>query len=231
VATAPAPTRRARLREALKTDIKGCAARQLAEGGPAAVSLRGIAREVGVSPAALYGYFDSLDDLFTALITDGYDALADAVAEAVDGQPDAAPGERMLAGIRAFRTWALSDPATFRLLYFNPVPGFEPQPEGPTMAASLRVFVPLLALLVDGWTTGALPPPPPGPAVDTAKFEQYFGLAITSDQLRLATECWAEFHGLVALEINGHIADDWVDPDALYEANIQSTVRRMGWKI
>src|SRR5262245_24605497 len=97
----PAGSRRARLREALTADIKRCAAQQLAAGGPGAVSLRGIAREVGVSPAALYGYFDSLDDLFTALVTDGYDSLADAVAAAVDEHRDAPPGERMLAAIRA----------------------------------------------------------------------------------------------------------------------------------
>jgi len=228
-AAAPA-SRRTRLREALTADIKRCAARQLAEGGPAAVSLRGIAREVGVSPAALYGYFDSLDDLFTALVTDGYDALADAVGAAANAQPDDPPGERMLAAIRAFREWARADPPTFRLLYFNAVPGYQPAPDSPTMAASLRVFVPMLAILVDGWSSGALPPPPPGPAVDTSEFQRYFGLAITSDQLRLATECWAEFHGMVALEICGCITADWVDPDALFEANIQSMSRRFGWK-
>ena len=89
-----APTRRARLREAMNADIKECACRQLAEGGPPAVTLRGIAREIGVSPAALYGYFDSLEALFTALIVDGYEDLADAV-EAAANQPGT-PGFRLL---------------------------------------------------------------------------------------------------------------------------------------
>jgi AcrR family transcriptional regulator len=224
-------TRRERLRLALIADIKECACRQLAEGGPAAVTLRGIAREIGVSPAALYGYFDSLDALFTALITDGYDDLADAVAAAVAVPPADEPGARMLAGVRAFREWALAQPATFRLLYFSPVPGYEAPVDGPTMTASLRVFVPLLALMVDAWVSGVLPPPPPGPAVDVTKFHERFGLTIASDQLRMATECWAEFHGLVALEINGHIHADWVDPAALYEANMQSLLLRLGFAL
>ncbi len=229
--TTPSPSRRERLREALIADIKGCACRQLADGGPAAVTLRGIAREIGVSPAALYGYFDSLDALFTAIITDGYDDLADAVAAAVAIPPADQLGARMLAGIRAFREWALAEPATFRLLYFSAVPDIEPMADDPALTASLRVFVPLLALMVEGWASGVLPPAPPGPAVDVTKFHERFDLAITSDQLRMATECWAEFHGLVALEINGHIHPDWVDPTALYEANVQSLLHRMGFSL
>jgi AcrR family transcriptional regulator len=229
--TSPSPSRRERLREALIADIKGCACRQLAEGGPAAVTLRGIAREIGVSPAALYGYFESLDALFTAIITDGYDDLADAVAAAVAVPPADELGSRMLAGIRAFREWALAEPATFRLLYFNAVPDIEPMADDPALTASLRVFVPLLAMMVEGWASGVLPPAPPGPAVDVTKFHERFDLAITSDQLRMATECWAEFHGLVALEINGHIHPDWVDPTALYEANVQALLQRMGFSL
>jgi AcrR family transcriptional regulator len=224
-----APTRRERLREAMNADIKECAARQLAEGGPSAVTLRGIAREIGVSPAALYGYFDSLEALFTALIVDGYEDLADAVAAAA--AQSGSPGARLLETCRAFRRWALAHPARFRLLYFSPLPGYEAPPDGETMAASLRVFVPMLGIIVGGWRDGTLPPPPPGPPVDATKFHEYFGLEISSDELRMATECWAEFHGLVALEVNGHILEHWVDPEALFDANMIATIRRLGFTI
>ena len=187
----------------MNADIKDCACRQLAEGGPPAVTLRGIAREIGVSPAALYGYFDSLDALFTALIVDGYEDLADAVAGG-RGQPGT-PGVRLLESTRAFRRWALAHPARFRLLYFSPCPGYEAPADGETLTASLRVFVPMLAIIIGGFRDGTLPPPPPGPAVDPTKFHEHFGLEISPDELRMTTECWAEFHGLVALEVNGHI--------------------------
>src|SRR5690242_18050425 len=103
--TVPTPTRRERLRTELVAHIKQVALQQLEAGGPSAVSLRGIAREVGVSPAALYGYFDSLDDLFTALITDGFDSLADAVEAAVEGAARESRGEQMLAAALAYRQW------------------------------------------------------------------------------------------------------------------------------
>jgi hypothetical protein len=59
----------------------------------------------------------------------------------------------------------------------------------------------------------------------------HFGLEITSDQLRMTTECWAEFHGLVALEVNGHIVEEWVDPAALFDANMIATIRRIGFEL
>ncbi len=221
-------TRRDRLRAELVDSIKQAALGQLEVGGPAAVSLRGIAREIGVSPAALYGYFDSLDDLFTALITDGFNDLADTVDAAVHGDPAAPLGVKMLRGLLAYRDWALANAPRFRLCYFAPVPGYEAPADGPTLAASLRVALPLLQVLAEGWATGRLAAPPPGPRVDTSKFEERFGLALTSDQLRSSTECWGEFHGLVALELNGHIHPEWADPAELYEANMRSMIRRIG---
>jgi AcrR family transcriptional regulator len=227
VSRTPTPTRRERLREALTAEIKECACRQLADGGPPAVTLRGIARELGVSPAALYGYFDSLDALFTALIVDGFDDLADAVAAAASGP--GTPGLRLLESVRAFRRWALEHPERFRLLYFSPVPGYEAPADGETLTASLRVFVPMLAIIIDGWADGTLPEPPPGPTIDTSKFREAFGLEITSDQLRMTTECWAEFHGLVALEVNGHLVERWVEPAALFDANMIAALHRLGF--
>jgi AcrR family transcriptional regulator len=221
-------TRRERLRAELVAHIKQVALQQLEAGGPAAVSLRGIAREIGVSPAALYGYFDSLDDLFTALITDGFDSLADAVETAVAATAERPRGERMLAAVLAYRRWALANPAHFRLCYFSPIPGYEAPLEGPTIRASLRVVVPMLQLLAEGWARGELTAPQKGPIVDTSKFEQQFGLALTSDQLRFATECWGEFHGLVTLELAGHIHPRWTDAEELFSANMRSMIGRMG---
>ena len=221
-------TRRERLRADLIAEIKAVAIAQLEAAGPAGVSLRGIAREVGVSPAALYGYFDSLDDLFTALIVDAYNDVADAVESAVAAQPPDALGERLWAGIRAYRAWALANPSLFRLLYFSPVPGYEPPDEGEALTAALRVFVPMLATMLEGYERGLMKPPPSGPHIDTSKFREYFGLDLTADQLARSTKCWTEFHGFVALEINGHIYPHWADAAALFAANVRSSIREMG---
>jgi AcrR family transcriptional regulator len=221
-------TRRERLRAELVESIKDAALAQLEAGGPSAVSLRGVAREVGVSPAAIYGYFDSLDDLFTALITDGFNDQADAIEAAVDAHAGTPIGTRMLAGLLAYRRFALDNAARFRLCYFAPIPGYEAPADAPSMTAALRVTVPYLRILAEGWESGELEPAPRGPVVDTSKFEERFGLALTSDQLRSATECWGEFHGLVALELSGAIHEKWTDPAELYEANMRAMISRMG---
>ena len=78
----------------------------MAAEGSAGVNLRSIAREMGMTAPALYRYFASRDDLVTALVTDAYDALADAMEAAVDA---AGPGAVTPSGVRAafgaFRDW------------------------------------------------------------------------------------------------------------------------------
>lgn len=223
-------TRRVRLRRELIDEIKTVALRQLTNGGPQAVGLRAIARELGMSPSALYGYFDSLDALFTALITDGFNSLADAVDSAAASDVDRPLQDRMLAGLLAYREWALANPERFQLLYFSPLPDYEAPAEGPTMNASLRVSAVFLAILVEGWQQELIDEAVAAePTLDTSSFAEEFGIDLTSDQLRVAVANWGEFHGLVSLEIAGHIDDKWVDPAALYEGAMRSMMRRHGF--
>ena len=116
------PTARERVRAELTAEITDAARRQLAEVGAAALSLRAVARELGMASSAVYRYFPSRDDLLTRLIIDGYDDLG-AAAEAAD-DPAAAAAERWLAVCRAVRTWALAHPHEYALLYGSPVPGY-----------------------------------------------------------------------------------------------------------
>ena len=96
-------TARERVRAELTAEITEVARRQLAQVGAAALSLRAVARELGMASSALYRYFPSRDDLLTRLITDGYDALGEAAEKADD--PTAPPQERWLAICRAVRQW------------------------------------------------------------------------------------------------------------------------------
>jgi len=114
------PTARERVRAELTADIADAARRQLAEVGAAALSLRAVARELGMVSSAVYRYFPSRDDLLTRLIIDGYDDLG-ATAEAAD-RPSALPTERWLAVCRAVRGWAKAHPHEYALLYGSPSP-------------------------------------------------------------------------------------------------------------
>src|SRR5215207_9080182 len=109
------PTARERVRAELTTEITDAARRQLAEVGAAALSLRAVARELGMASSAVYRYFPSRDDLLTRLIIEGYDALG-AAAEAADDPADP-PLDRWLAVCRTVRRWALAHPHEYALLY------------------------------------------------------------------------------------------------------------------
>src|SRR5271154_6561131 len=114
---------RERVRAEVSADIASEARRQLAEVGAGALSVRAVARQLGMASSAMYRYFPSRDELLTALIVEGYDALAD-VAEAA-----AAAGggnvKRFRTVCRAVRGWALAHPHEYALLYGSPIPGYQ----------------------------------------------------------------------------------------------------------
>ena len=108
---------------------------QLEAGGPSAVALNAIARELGVSGPALYRYFRNRDALLTELVLDAYNDLADALTGA-----DSVP--------RAYRAWALAQPHRYRLLFSAPFPGYDPhQPQ--LVAAARRSMDQLLKIEPD----------------------------------------------------------------------------------
>jgi AcrR family transcriptional regulator len=116
------PSLRERRREETLRAILDAAHAQLVTEGAAALSLRAVAREVGMAVSALYRYVPSRDDLLTELVVAGFTAQADAVERALRdaGDPVAAVG----AGLWAYRTWGVEHPAEFGLLYGAPVPGY-----------------------------------------------------------------------------------------------------------
>jgi AcrR family transcriptional regulator len=113
------PSARERVRAELTAEITDAARRQLAEVGRAALSLRAVAREVGMVSSAVYRYFPSRDDLLTRLIIDGYDDLG-AAAEAADDPSRRPPsaGWRSAGGPGL----GLAHPHEYALLYGSPCP-------------------------------------------------------------------------------------------------------------
>jgi AcrR family transcriptional regulator len=197
MATTSRPTtRRERLRQELIAEVLATARRSLATGGPAAVSWRGIAREVGVNPATLYTYFASLDDLFTAVILDSFTRLAGAIGEAAQEAAAAAPLERVLVCARAYRSWAIEHPAEFNLIFTDRIPGYEAPVDGPTVAVQAEIFGPFLTALDDLASVG-------DKAGRTAGIDADADAAaiVADDRVGL----WATMHGFVMLEINHHL--------------------------
>jgi AcrR family transcriptional regulator len=215
-----APTVRERVRAELTAEITAAARRQLAEVGAAGLSLRAVARELGMASSALYRYFPSRDELLTRLIIDGYDALG-VVAETAD-DPAAAPRERWLAVCRAVRSWALAHPHEYALLYGSPVPGYAAPRD--TVPAAARVGVVLGRILGDAARSGALPAvagggQDPGLVSDETAAVLGGDHPVLDDAVRLrALLAWSSVYGTISFELFGHLAGSIVDTDRYFDA-------------
>ncbi|MFD2090055.1 TetR/AcrR family transcriptional regulator [Blastococcus deserti] len=212
------PTARERVRAELTAEITDAARRQLAEVGAAALSLRAVAREVGMVSSAVYRYFPSRDELLTRLIIDGYDDLG-AAAEAAD-QPVASPAERWLAVCRAVRAWARDHPHEYALLYGSPVPGYR-APEDTVPAAS-RVGIVLGRILGDAARSGTLPPAAgerdPGLVSEAAVAVLGGDHPALDETVRVrALLAWSALFGTISFELFGHFAGSVEDGDRYFD--------------
>ena len=145
------PRRRDRIRAETSSEIKTIALKHLTAGGAEAVSLRAIAREMGMTASAIYSYFDTRDDLITALIADSYASLAGVMEAAGAGGSDTGAADRILAVATAYRQWAISHPEEFRLIYGDPVAGYQAPEDDAVREAEDRACAVLLRLVETGW--------------------------------------------------------------------------------
>jgi AcrR family transcriptional regulator len=216
-------TARERARAELTREIKDEARRQLAAVGAARLSLRSVARALGLASSALYRYYSCRDDLLTALIIDAYEDLGDAAEAAANG---ADPRSRWLSVCRATRRWALSHPHEYALIYGSPVPGYRAPQE--TVLAAARVPLLLIRQLQDAWAAGALAPPPERPLAPPLA-EQVSALAeriapdLPAPVMALAIVAWTQLFGMISFELFGHLVGG-VDPSERFFDHACQTV-------
>jgi AcrR family transcriptional regulator len=222
--------RRDRVRRATVEEIKAVARAQMAAEGTAAVTLRAIARELGMTASALYRYFGSRDELVTALVVDAYDSLADAMEAAVEAVATDRHADRVRAAFGAFRAWALQHPTEFALIFGSPIPGYQ-APEA-TRPAGLRYTDLLVRLLGDAYAAGALDPGRVQVQVPPALERQLLGFRrvaeLPAPLLAFGLSAWVRLHGLVTLEVFGHLRPAIGDGAALFEQELEAIVAQAG---
>jgi AcrR family transcriptional regulator len=147
---------RARVRAELAKEILDAARAHLGIEGPAGLSLRAVARDLGMVPSALYRYYESRDALLTALIIDAYRGLGEAAAAADAGAAPTDFAGRWFATAGAIRTWGLEHPQEWALIYGSPVPGYQAPVD--TVAAASMVTVAVGRVLGDAYRAGRLVP-------------------------------------------------------------------------
>ncbi|MEV6109557.1 TetR/AcrR family transcriptional regulator [Streptomyces sp. NPDC051940] len=229
---------RERVRTEITQEILAVARRHLAADG-AHLSLRAVARDAGLVPSALYRYFASRDALLTALITDAYEALADAVEAAEGAVPRADTPGRWLAVCRAVRGWALAHPAEYALIYGSPLPDYTAPPD--TVSPASRVLITLTAILFDDAAgtphpAGDVTPLPEALRADLARLIEHppaeisppQGTASPEDLLATALVLWTHLFGLVSFETFGRLDTVISARDEYFDHQIRTIGRLAG---
>jgi AcrR family transcriptional regulator len=217
----------------MEEEILAVAREHLGKHGAAALSLRAVARDLGVVSSAVYRYVENRDELLTLLVVDGYDELGDTVDAALAKVDRADHVGRMVAIGRAVRAWALAEPATYALLFGSPVPGYE-APAERTTGPGTRVIGRLVEVWEDAWVAGAITLPdesvsPRRLSRDHARLRRE--MAITAPDVLVARGmlAWASLFGCVSFELFGQYGPDaFAEPKDIFEHHLQVLVATVG---
>jgi AcrR family transcriptional regulator len=218
------PARRERIHEATRQEIKTIAWGQIAEYGAAALSLRAIAREMGMTAPALYRYFQDRDALVTALIVDAYESLGDSQVASLTSLPPNDHAQRLKATGLAYREWALAYPQRYLLIFGTPLPGYRAPVEitQPVAARSLR---PLIGVIDAAWKDGILKEELPPELSDKLRgqIKVWANLQPVEDEyvLYLALVTWSRVHGLVMIEISHQYPPTIEDTAEIFKREIE----------
>lgn len=231
-----ARTVRQAAREDLTRRIVETARRQLAEVGAAGLSLRAVARELGMVSSAVYRYVPSRDQLLTLLIVDAYDSLGAAAERAEARVARADLPARFAAVCHAVRRWAIRHPHEYALIYGSPVPGYAAPMD--TIAPASRIGLLLVSLLSDAVATGAYDAaaaPPLRPAVLRAigPARAFMPDHLPDDLAVRGLMAWTYLFGAISFDLFGHrhnvVADGAQVREAFFDEEITRIAQLVGF--
>jgi AcrR family transcriptional regulator len=214
-------------RERIEAQIVELGRRHLIQHGAAGLSLRAIARDLGMVSSAVYRYVSSRDELLTLLLIDAYSDLAEAVNRARDTMPETWSDD-VIAIAHAVRHWAVDQPASWALLYGSPVPGYH-APAERTVGPGTRVIGAFFDAVAAGIATGdimltnyAAPQPL---SADFERLRHEFGFPGDDPVIAKCFAIWAGVVGAISLEVFGQYgADTLSDPRTVFDAQVRLLV-------
>lgn len=240
-----APSRRDRVRAATTQEIIQTARRLLVQQGLDAVSLRAIAREMGMTAPALYRYFSSHEELLRHVVADIFTELASHVRAAVDAAVDNTAGEltqaevmviKMIAGCRAFRAWTLEHVPEFSMIFGSPLPGLEYLHEitrDPTVDCGYQFGQVFLDLFGDLYRRRPFSIPAddeiqPGLREQLARYRELTHTDLPLGALQTFLRCWVLLYGTVSLEVFGHLKFALDDASPMFELMLADLAPMIG---
>jgi AcrR family transcriptional regulator len=222
-----AGTRRERVRGATTAEIKATARRLLVDDGPDALTLRAIAREMGMTPPALYRYFGSHDQIVGGLCEDVLAEITTALETARDSVGTDDPLGRLMATCRAFRDWSLAHRREFQLVFASAGDG--PPVGHDEVGTHLSFGAVFLGIFVEIWSVRPFWTPadadlPPHLVSQLSAFaavvadEMPEGAALPLGALAAYLSGWVRLYGAVTIEVFGHLGFALSDPEPMFEA-------------
>lgn len=237
-----APTARDRARAEFTADLLAAARIRLATDGAAQLSLRAVARDLGVASSAVYRYVESRDALLTLLIIEAYDEVGQTCERAADAarRRGAGPGETLLAVAHAFRGWALEHPHSYALVYGTPVPGYAAPQD--TVSHAVRVWAVLVGVVVEAHgrpdlAADAAPAPWSGIVADDAvEFGRVTVAALTGGgdlawgeaEVLACITLFTAILGAVTAELFGHLHRVVADHERGFDAVVRRVAAGLG---
>ena len=222
--------RRERLQQMTKEEIKQAAWKQIHTGGASSMSLRGIAASLGLSAPALYRYFPSKQELVTALVLDAFESLKFALDETEQRCEALAWQNRLRELGKAYRKWALDQPAAFRLIFGEPINGYD-APWDRTMRTAGASLTALIHTIEDAHTSGDLqvpiePAASPGLCVALQAWSDAIH-HVHPDILYLAFTIATRVQGLMMVELGHQLPPFFANGDDLFARELERIVKSL----
>jgi len=236
-------SRRDRLRAATSREIIQTARRLLVGSGPEAMSLRAIAREMGMTAPGLYRYFDSHEELLRHVCAGIFTELGRGIHQAIEaaamsaGQsPDPVTAKitaALVAACREFRRWALSHKAEFALLFGVPLPGLDDGRYDVADECALEFAGTFFTLFLELWSKAPFPVPAPeeidpGLRDQLGRYRDALGTDIPVGAVLTFLRCWTVLYGAVAMEVFGHMSFALEDPAPMFEITLGDLASLVG---
>jgi AcrR family transcriptional regulator len=209
----------------LQSAIQETAWKQIAESGAPALSLRAIARRLGITAPAIYNYFPDRDALVTALIVDAFTSLSASQSESLQGLPPDDHSARLTVLGLNYRDWAMAYPQRYQLIFGTPIPGYH-APEDITLPAAAWALSPLIDTLQSTFLAGRLRVDrsaalPPELTSMLSAWSQFAG-GPDVEVLYAALVIWTRVHGLVSMEIGEQMPSFITNPGEVYRREIEN---------
>jgi AcrR family transcriptional regulator len=237
-------SRRDRVRAATAQEIIQTCRHLLVSDGTQALSLRAIAREMGMTAPALYRYFPSHDELLRNVAADIFTELAGYIRgeiEAAAGQAESAgaqePGgvmtAKLIAACQAFRSWGLAHRPEYSMIFASPLPALDMMHRDAVLDCGFQFGQVFLDLFTELWRK--LPFPVPDSAVlgesmrsQLSRYAELTGSDLPLGAVQVFLRCWVVLYGTVSLEVFGHLQFALEDPAPMFDLMLADLAALVG---